>query len=300
MCQNSKSYFLYLFIVFSVSTVFFVFASDYRIVRRDYAKLKRVKWGQMRKNGTYGFCSRRHMCHSVSRSLGYIVSDIGCLHKNLFSWDSIKIATFTFPIFIGARMIDERLQKHFFDEEKQKNINKPPSWCKNLAKYSIAPPILFLGSKAFFSRDPEEQITAQVMLTGMPFVLITKDLIKKLRFDICLRPHHEKFSPEVRCTGGFPSGHLAELTYLAVLYGVRYGPTYGVPLGSLAVFVGATFLACNRHYISQMIAGATFGAMYAVAANKVIDSYVCFDRSVDFGMCMSKQGGPQLTFDMKF
>ena len=55
-----------------------------------------------------------------------------------------------------------------------------------------------------------------------------------------------------------------------VLYGMRFGYQFAVPLGAVTAFVGTTFLACNRHYFSQLIAGAGFGAIYALAANKVI------------------------------
>jgi membrane-associated phospholipid phosphatase len=85
---------------------------------------------------------------------------------------------------------------------------------------------------------------------------------------------------------------------MAVLYGMRYGPRYGVPLGLLALGVGATFLSCNRHYVSQMVAGAGFGAMYAIAANKLINENLA--RDFNLGMQIDHTGSPLLSISWRF
>lgn len=220
--------------------------------------------------------NNRHRKPYYGQQFGYHVSryvrDVFILHKNLFTWDSFKIATAVFPVFITARMFDQRLQDCFYDHAHKKNVCQFPRACHDVAKFSIGLPILFLGSFLFFGQDAEVRETAWIYLVGMPFVIFVKDLIKKFEFDVCLRPHHEKFAPEKRKPGGFPSGHLAEATYTAVLWGMRYGPKAALPLGVLAAAVAAVFINCNRHYTSQLIAGAGFGAMYAVAANKLINA----------------------------
>ncbi len=233
----------------------------------------------------------------MARFFGELFQDIFYIHRNLFTWDSFKIIVTAFPFFVGLRMADEKLQRCFYDEKNHSNKNKPPRWCEGLAKFSISVPIVFLGSDALFAKDEEYRKTGRIFLTGMPFVIWTKDLIKRLKFDACLRPWHEDFSCEERSCGGFPSGHVAEATYMAVLYGMRFGPRYAVPLSVAAVFVGTIFLACNRHYASQLIAGAGFGAMYAVAANKLIDKRL--DDTVKLGLKMSK-GGPAMTLSFRF
>jgi len=233
----------------------------------------------------------------AARFFGEVFQDIFYIHKNLFTWDSFKIIVTAFPFFVGLRMIDEKLQRCFYDEKRHRNKNKPPKWCEAVAKFSISVPIVFLGSDALFAKDEEFRKTGRIYLTGMPFVIWTKDLIKRLRFEACLRPWHEDFSCEKRSLGGFPSGHVAEATYTAVLYGMRFGPRYAVPLGAAAVVVGSIFLACNRHYASQLIAGAGFGAMYAVAANKLINERL--DDTVKVGFKMNKRG-PAMTLSFRF
>jgi hypothetical protein len=236
----------------------------------------------------------------VTGILGSVAEDIVKINLGLFSWDSFKIFVTTAPFFVGARMIDDKLSNCFFDHKHKKNRNEPAQWCKEVARLSIGVPIALLGIQAIFSSDKELQMTGQVFLTGMPFVLLAKDIIKKLDFDLCKRPYHEKFAKEQRKFGGFPSGHLAEATYMAVLYGMRYGPNAAIPLGSVAAFVAVIFLSSNRHYLSQMVAGAGFGAMYAFSANRIIDSKLAQEKNIELGLGTNDHGGPVMKLSMRF
>ncbi len=236
----------------------------------------------------------------VTKILGEVASDAVWVNLGLFSWDSLKIFVTTAPFFVGARMIDEKLHHCFFDQRYKKNIYEPAQWVKETARLSIGIPITLLGLQAIFSHDNDMQKTSQIFLTGMPFVLLAKDFIKKLDFDVCKRPFHEKFAKHQRKFGGFPSGHLAEATYTAVLYGMRFGPNFALPLGSVAVFVGVIFLSSNRHYLSQMIAGAGFGAMYAFSANRLIDSRLAQKRDFQLGLSKDDYGNPAMQLSMKF
>jgi membrane-associated phospholipid phosphatase len=131
-------------------------------------------------------------------------------------------------------------------------------------------------------------------------VLLVTNIIKELDFEVCKRPYHETFAKEQRTLRGFPSGHLAEATYMAVLYGMRFGPQYAIPLGGVAVFVGCVFLSSNRHYLSQMIAGASFGAMYAFSASKVIDSKLAKRHEMQLGLSVDASGKPIMSLSGTF
>ena len=229
--------------------------------------------------------------------IGSVVEDAIRLNANLFSWDSFKIVATFFPFYVSTRIIDEKLQNCFYEPAYHKNKNQLPGWCHEVAEWSIALPIIFLGQNAFFSRDQELQLTSRIFLIGMPFVIWTKDLSKKFEFDACWRPWNEHFSRKKRSKGGFPSGHMAQATFAAVLYGMRFGYKYALPLGALAGFVGVTFLSCNRHYLSQLVAGAGFGTLYAVAANKLIDSKLPPDLRLD---CKLSSRGPTACLSYKF
>ncbi|HEX4068826.1 MAG TPA: phosphatase PAP2 family protein [Candidatus Babeliales bacterium] len=236
----------------------------------------------------------------VTQTLAEVASDAIWINLGLISWDSLKIFVTTAPFFVGARMIDEKLHNCFFDQRHKKNRYEPAQWVKETARLSIGIPITLLGLQAVFSRNDDMQLTSQIFLTGMPFVLLAKDFIKQSDFDVCKRPFHEKFAKHQRKFGGFPSGHLAEATYTAVLYGMRYGPNFAIPLGGVAVFVSIIFLSSNRHYLSQMIAGAGFGAMYAFSANRLIDSRLAKKRDFNLGLTRDDYGNPAMQLSMKF
>jgi PAP2 superfamily len=295
--------------LFALSSSFMMLASDTTKSLSNYIQRRNQKTKE-RKEGTAAIRAKRAnkpwlrdkppAKRRVTQTLAEVASDAIWVNLGLFSWDSVKIFVTTAPFFVGARMIDEKLHHCFFDQRHKKNRYEPAQWIKETARLSIGIPITLLGLQAVFSHNDDMQKTSQIFLTGMPFVLLAKDIIKKLDFDVCKRPFHEKFAKHQRKFGGFPSGHLAEATYTAVLYGMRYGPNFALPLGSIAVFVGVIFLSSNRHYLSQMIAGAGFGAMYAFSANRLINSRLAQKRDFNLGLTRDDYGNPAMQLSMKF
>lgn len=250
-------------------------------------------WTQERKS----FCDVQR---SINRGIQIAAETVVLLHGNLFSLSTFKIAAITFPFYGVTRGFDEKIQGCFFEKSTRKNKNNPPKWCSQLARFSIMVPIVYLGLHAVLSHDEEMRATAQTFLLGLPFVLLTKDFIKKLEFKSNLRPFHETLSPHKRCGGGFPSGHMAEAVYTATLFGMRFGRKYAIPLSLIAGFLGTVFIACNRHYTSQVIAGVAFGAMYAVAASKVVDWRLDQNRSKKLRLnltCENKKPGFSLAMN---
>jgi len=271
--------------------------------RTTFARKKKETLARNRaaRNHRPWFRNRPPSKHRITHILGEFAGDAVKINLGLFAWDSLKVFVITAPFFAGARMIDDKLHNCFFDHKKKKNRNEPAQWCKEVARLSIGIPIGLLSSQAVFSRDEDMRTTSQVFLTGMPFVLLAKDIFKEqLNFDLCKRPYHQVFAKEQRKYGGFPSGHLAEATYMAVLYGMRFGINYALPLGSVAVFVTVVFLSSNRHYLSQMIAGAGFGAMYALSANRLIDSKLAKKHEMQMGLSAGDHGEPVMKLSMKF
>lgn len=271
--------------------------------RTTYAQKKKEKIAQQRlaRHHRPWFRNRPPSKHRITHILGEFAGDAIKINLGLFSWDSLKVFVITAPFFAGARMIDEKLHNCFFDHKTKKNRNEPAQWCKEVARFSIGIPIGLLSAQAVFSHDENMRTTSQVFVTGMPFVLLAKDIFKEqLNFDLCKRPFHQVFAKEQRKYGGFPSGHLAEATYMAVLYGLRFGINYALPLGGIATFVTIVFLSSNRHYLSQMIAGAGFGAMYALSANRLIDSKLAKKHDLELGLAAGKHGEPVMKLSMRF
>lgn len=218
---------------------------------------------------------KRHCYHTrmykAFRVLGEIIEDAILLNVKLFTIDSVKIVTAATPFYLSARMIDEDVQTNFHDRECHVNINQFPKKCHEIAQKGVGVPMVLLSSLALWAPSENLRMTARMFAIGLPFVHSGKDIIKKLDNNICLRPWHEDFNHHKRSTGGFPSGHMANVTYMTALFGMRHGWRWAVPLSLFAAFVFADFLNCNRHYLSQLVAGVGFGLIYAFAAQKVIE-----------------------------
>jgi hypothetical protein len=160
--------------------------STYVQRRKQYAQHKKnmLKINRSARNNRPWFRNRPPYKHRITSLLGEFAYDAVKINLGIFSWDSFKIFVTTTPFFVGARMIDEKLHNCFFDHKKKKNRNEPAQWCKEIARFSIGVPIALLSTQAVLSRNEDMRTTAQVFITGMPFVLLIKDLIKKLDFDL--------------------------------------------------------------------------------------------------------------------
>ena len=252
--SSSKNYFLMVVCYFMVVHILFCFSDMYP---RNIYCTKKIK--------------KQRLMHKASRFFGEIIVDAVMLHVKLLSMQSVHIITGFMPFYLASRMADERIQNNFYDNSNHKNILQLPQKCHDIAHYGIGVPMVFLSSLALWGWNEDLRTTARIFAIGLPFVHSGKDIIKKLRFKSCLRPWHEQFDKKHRSSGGFPSGHMANVVYMTSLFGMRHGAAWGIPLGLFASFVFADFLNCNRHYLSQLIAGAGLGLLFAYAANTVID-----------------------------
>lgn len=213
---------------------------------------------------------KQRRIYKAARFFGEIIVDAVMLQVKLFTMQSVHVIAGFTPFYLASRMVDERLQNNFYDHTCHANIYQLPQRCHDIAHYGVGVPMVFLSSLAVWGWNEDLRMTARMFAIGLPFVHSGKDIIKKLRFKSCLRPWHEKFDKNNRSSGGFPSGHMANAVYMTALFGMRHGAKWGIPLGIFASFVFVDFLNCNRHYLSQLVAGAGLGLLFAYAANAVI------------------------------
>lgn len=220
----------------------------------------------------YVACGDSIKCFS-KRLSSTVIYDSLELGSYLLSTDSLKIAAACAPLYGITRCWDEPLQCCFYDGVHHKNIRQLPPWCHSSANVGvIAVPMLALGACALFAQDIQLRTTAQIFVLGLPFTWATKRALKLGTFDCCLRPRNQYFSRTARAHGGFPSGHMLEIAYMTTLIGLQYGARWGAVLGVGAGFLAVDFVVCNRHYMSQLVAGAALGIMFGVAANKLVES----------------------------
>ena len=245
-------------------------------------------------------CPRKgDLLHKGARFMGEIVIDALDINYNLLSVNSAKIITAFIPLYLMTRYFDETIQHNFYDKHLHKNINQFPRAAHQAAKYGVGIPMVTLSSLAILGPTPDLRMTGRIFAIALPFVHSGKDIIKKMNFHACLRPWHEDFDQHHRSTGGFPSGHMANVTFMATLFGMRYGPRWAIPLSLLASFVGADFINCNRHYASQLIAGAGLGVMFAYAVNNVITKKLSYTKDLMVTYHMH-QGLPEVAMSYRF
>ena len=281
----------YFYIIIAVTLINSVILGSHSLTNGNPFKTESYEHGYraIRAKRVEASCRKYGYCGPIYAN---IFKDIVMLNLELLSWDSYKIIVGTFPFYTAARMADEDLQSHFHCRPHHKNINGLPRWCHSAAQFSIAIPFLALSSLAFFGTDEEMRVTGWTFLLGFPFLVFGNKINKTIQFNGCHRPWHEKFSKVKRAGGGFPSGHMAEVTYMAALFGMRYGPKWGLPLAAYGLFVGVDFWTSNRHYLSQLVAGVGWGLMYAFAANKFIDKKIA--ERVNCQMAIDFQGAPAI------
>lgn len=222
------------------------------------------------------------------------------LHTNLISWDTFRLAVTVFPFFIISRMHDKKLHNCFYDQKYHKNGDQLPRFFFDMAEYGIGVPIVLLGSYALYGKTAETRKIGRTFLTAMPFVIFGKDIIKMLDYDFCKRPWNEKFNRHKQACGGFPSGHMAQAVYMASFFGMEYGPSHAIPLGIFAGLVGITFINCNRHYLSQIVAGAAWGGMFAISSHKIMKQYHAEKRNIEVGLGMNDYGGAAMALRYAF
>jgi membrane-associated phospholipid phosphatase len=227
-----------------------------------------------------------------------VVKDVGLTLKSLIDWDSYKIVAAAFPLVVASRMADECIQYNFYDPRRHKNIRQLPGWMYKAADYAIYVPLACLGSLLFLAPTHDMRTSGRVFLTGITFVWLGKDIIKKCKIDINRRPWHERFSRYCRDYGGFPSGHMSASVYMALFWGLRYGYRFSVPLGLCSAWIGVAYLIGNRHYLSQLVGGAAWGALWAYASSKVADHNIA--RDYEFAMHLNAHGAPEIEFSYNF
>lgn len=198
---------------------------------------------------------------------------MGDFNKNLFSWDTLKVAFAFTPFYVGTRYIDNELHSCFYCSRHHKNVRQLPRCCYHIANNGITAVSVALAGLSILPIRRDIKDTAIVFGLTLPFVWVWKKLLKEIKTDAHVRPKNQHFSQYKCYYGGCPSGHMLTATYTAAYWGMQLGPWWGVPLGAFAVGIFADLLNSNRHYASQMVAGAGLGFIGAVAASKAADIF---------------------------
>ena len=91
---------------------------------------------------------------------------------------------------------------------------------------------------------------------------------------------------------------MATSVYMTVLYGMHGGYRFGIPLAIASLSTGAILVWANRHFVSQVIAGAAMGAVFAFASDKVVEYDLA--RDVECGISVDQAGHPAFKVGFAF
>lgn len=106
-----------------------------------------------------------------------------------------------------------------------------------------------------------------VALTSLITNQLGKRLVPRSRPPLSLIPLPRR-ARRVPISGSFPSGHSASAIAFAVTAGAE-APLVRVPLGLLAIAVGASRVYTGVHYPSDVLAGGLLGATVAATVNRI-------------------------------
>ncbi len=221
--------------------------------------------------------------------LSTTVHDLLSVNYHLFSRTTMKVATLTIPTYLITRKREDLVQRHFYDACHHKNTHCMPHGIERVASFGVGIAAAGLYGLSWIVDDEELCVTSRVFGAGALSLVFLKNAFKHLHVDANLRPWHEKFSCKKRSYGGLPSGHMAHGVYMTLLYGMRFGPAWAIPLSLLTTFYFAAAVSGNRHYLSQIVAGAGFGVAYALSTNHVVSKRV--GERVSFDVGPGRNGG---------
>ncbi len=216
-------------------------------------------------------CDHHEITHGIMHEIGSLSRDLIQLNINLFSRDSARILTASIPWFVATSFADTSIQSNFYDDTCHKNKNQFHNGFTEFIETSAFISVIGVSSLALFVKDPELRMVSRIFALGAFSGLAVKDIVKLFPFKAGLRPPNERFDCTQKYYTGFPSGHMFQATYLATVLGFHYGPKVLYPLIAFNAAMFSVLVASNRHYVSQVIAGAAFGLMYGAAAHSLID-----------------------------
>lgn len=145
----------------------------------------------------------------------------------------------------------------------------------------ILPNILyttFYASDYFVNKDQRSKELSLMMLKATAYSGLTTDLMKKV------------FN-ETRPNGGqnsFPSGHTTSAFAFASVVAMNHNIYAGIAATSLATFVGLSRINDKKHYVHDVIAGATIGTAFGVGLyNNLQKSYIPVVSPIDKGLVVN-------------
>jgi len=112
---------------------------------------------------------------------------------------------------------------------------------------------------AKFAHTEKTAVVTEAMLEAL---VLTETVTVGLKFAT------RRGRPDGNGRDSFPSGHTSGAFALAAVSEIFYGPHVGIPAFALAGLIGASRLDANRHFASDVAAGALLGTLVGLGTAK--------------------------------
>lgn len=161
----------------------------------------------------------------------------------------------------GALTLTTLLFKDTFKEDFQKDISdhRPLGKSSKIGDFlghsvpNIAYALAMVGDY-YFTKDKASLERAILMTKATLYSGALTDVTKRIVKET--RPNGGAFS--------FPSGHATTAFAFSSIVAMEHSLPWGIAANAMAAFVGFSRINDNAHYLHDVIAGATVGAMYGV------------------------------------
>lgn len=252
--------------------------------------------GQLRAVQLSEYCMTRD---TFGLEIRDFLADFASSNFKLFNKESLLVLSAAAPLYAMTRGIDKPVHNFLYDESCHHNTFDIGR-CRNFFAEDVGffLPLVAIAGGLWASHDENNRFVGRSLVAGMASVGFAKMVIKECCIgNRCYRPYSGCFKKKL-VLGGFPSGHMAVLTYTTTVLALHKGAKWAIPVGMYSGIVAASLLVCNYHYVSQLVAGAGLGALYAVATHKIINERLA--ERLECGIVTNHQGAPQLQLAYSF
>lgn len=212
------------------------------------------------------------------RTLGALPRNLGRSFVGVFSKENLgpfMIGTFAS---VGAAAADEGVKRGL--QGQAPGLSKAASTAGNFSVMAPATLGLFLAGR--FSRDPGFRAFSYdagqaVVVTGVYTGLLKKAV--------------QRERPDGSDSLSFPSGHSSTAFTLATVANSHYGWKVGVPAYVAASAIALSRISNDKHYLTDVVAGATLGVISACTVVRVNGETRGRQRRFAVGPITDPQGG---------
>ncbi|MDO8643898.1 MAG: phosphatase PAP2 family protein, partial [bacterium] len=151
---------------------------------------------------------------------------------------------------------DERVNRYF---QNNNALGSSNIFFNQLgATYTLLPLSVATAGVGFWIKNEKLKLLGESFVESL---LLTNLTVMTLKFSTNRqRPDGSDYS--------FPSAHAANSFTMAANIASIYGPWYGIPAYSVATLISLSRLDTNKHFLSDVLFGATVGTAFALGVNR--------------------------------